>query len=400
MAVKSEETYEWEFKARFRRNAFGWRSQPAISRIKEAVKEIRTVSRAEPALAAEGAVVLLERLSPALTNIDSSSGAIGTAVNNAIEKLVPIIADAPVDGRTRDKWLDRLWQAHADDEIPYIESLADHWGQLCASKEKASAWADKWIDTVRMVCGEGEFAGGYYDGASACLSALLKAERYDELSELLDLKRMNISFYQDYRVKMAIAKEMGIAAIEVSNKRAAGKSSSQAAQPATAADYNEFLSRTEISGSYLNIYKSAVKKFPDVAPDKILGDLIATTPGAESKWFAAAKELKDFELAMRLAYRSPCDPRTLTRAARDHKLTNPVFAAEAGLAAIHWLIKGHGLDITPSDIRIAFYETMEAAKLVGQEDQALRIINEELEKKNKSSNVCQVLMQTLQMKSR
>jgi hypothetical protein len=70
------------------------------------------------------------------------------------------------------------------------------------------------------------------------------------------------------------------------------------------------------------------------------------------------------------------------------------------LAALHWLIKGHGLDITPSDIRIAFYETMEAAKIVGQEDVALGIINKELEHKNKNSTVYQVLMQTLQMRSR
>ncbi len=397
--MKPEETYKWEFKARFRRNAFGWRSQPAISRIKEAVKEIRTVSRTEPALAAEGAVILLQRLSPALTHIDSSSGAIGIAVNSAIEKLVPIIADAPVDSTMRDKWLGRLWQAQIDDEIPYIESLADHWGQLCGSKEKASVWADELIGTVRIVYGTGEFAGGYFHGASACLSALLKAERYDELSELLELKRMNAPFYQDYRLKMAIAKEMGIAAIEVSNKRAAGKSSSRTAPSANAAYYNEFLAQMEISGSYLNFYKSAVKKFPEVAPAKILADLIVTTPGAEGKWFTAAKELKDFELAMRLAYKSPCDPRTLTRAARDYKTINPVFAAETGLAAIHWLIKGHGLEITPSDIRIAFYETMEAAKIVGQEDEALRFISNELENKNKNSNVYKVLMQALQMRS-
>ncbi|MHB8508959.1 MAG: hypothetical protein ACYDGR_09990 [Candidatus Dormibacteria bacterium] len=43
------------------------------------------------ALAADGAVALLERISPALEQVDSSSGAIGTAVNNAIDELVPII---------------------------------------------------------------------------------------------------------------------------------------------------------------------------------------------------------------------------------------------------------------------------------------------------------------------
>lgn len=35
----------WQFHARFRRKAFGWKSQPAITRVKEAVAEIRTVAK-------------------------------------------------------------------------------------------------------------------------------------------------------------------------------------------------------------------------------------------------------------------------------------------------------------------------------------------------------------------
>ena len=84
--------YVWEFKARFRRHAYGWKSQPAIQRVKQAVKEIKKVARKDPVLAADGAVTLLERLSPALENVDSSSGAIGTAANNAVAELVPIVA--------------------------------------------------------------------------------------------------------------------------------------------------------------------------------------------------------------------------------------------------------------------------------------------------------------------
>jgi len=30
-------SYRWQFEARFRRRAFGWKSQPAIRRVKEAV---------------------------------------------------------------------------------------------------------------------------------------------------------------------------------------------------------------------------------------------------------------------------------------------------------------------------------------------------------------------------
>ncbi len=75
--------YKWEFRARFRRRAFGWKSQPAIKRIKEAVSEIKKVARRDDLLAAEGAVLFLEKISPAIEQVDSSSGSIGTAVNNA-----------------------------------------------------------------------------------------------------------------------------------------------------------------------------------------------------------------------------------------------------------------------------------------------------------------------------
>jgi hypothetical protein len=76
----------WEFTHRFRRGAFGWKSPPAIQRVRQAVSEIKTAARHDPALAAEGAVLFLERLSPALEHVDSSSGAIGTAVNHAISR--------------------------------------------------------------------------------------------------------------------------------------------------------------------------------------------------------------------------------------------------------------------------------------------------------------------------
>jgi hypothetical protein len=104
----ADSKHRWQFAARFRRNAFGWRSQPAIARVHEAVVEIRTVARRDPVLAAEGAVLFLGKESPALEHVDSSSGAIGTAVNHAIEVLVSIIAKAPADVAKRASWLERL----------------------------------------------------------------------------------------------------------------------------------------------------------------------------------------------------------------------------------------------------------------------------------------------------
>jgi hypothetical protein len=74
-------------------------------------------------LGAEGAVLLLEKLSPALEHVDSSSDAVGTAVHHAIQTLIPIIALAPAGTELRGRWLDRLWQAVQDDDMPYIENL-------------------------------------------------------------------------------------------------------------------------------------------------------------------------------------------------------------------------------------------------------------------------------------
>jgi hypothetical protein len=177
--------YRWEFKPRFRRHAFGWRSQPAIQRIKEALSEIRKVARRDPVLGGEGAVVLLERLSPALEHVDSSSGAIGTAVNNAISALVPLIAAAPADAKARDRWLERLLAAHEADRIPYIETLTDYWGELCGSTEVASAWADDLIGITGMARGSDPNLRGHFHGTAACLSALYRAERYEEILDVL-----------------------------------------------------------------------------------------------------------------------------------------------------------------------------------------------------------------------
>jgi hypothetical protein len=56
--------YKWIFASRFRRDVFGWRSQVPIQRIKEALSEVRLVSRKDPILAAEGAVLFFEKYHP------------------------------------------------------------------------------------------------------------------------------------------------------------------------------------------------------------------------------------------------------------------------------------------------------------------------------------------------
>jgi len=155
-------------------------------------------------LAAEGAVAFIERISPALEQVDSSSGAIGTAVNNAIAVLVPLIADAPADAKTRSAWLERLFDAHGEDQIPYIESLAEYWGELCASKQVASEWADRLLGTTRMALSPDKNLRGHFHGTTACLSALYAAERHDDLLEVL--KEETFWPYKRWAVKALAAR--------------------------------------------------------------------------------------------------------------------------------------------------------------------------------------------------
>lgn len=90
------------------------------------------MARSDPALAGEGAVLLLEKLSPALCDIDSSSGALGSATHAAAQDLVPIIATAQATDAVRDRWLERLFDTYQDDET--AGALCQH--PLCGSFQR------------------------------------------------------------------------------------------------------------------------------------------------------------------------------------------------------------------------------------------------------------------------
>ncbi len=366
--------HKWAFTARFRRQAFGWKSQPAIQRVKEAVSEIKGVARKDPALAADGAVAFFERVSPALEHVDSSSGAIGTAVNNAIRELVAVVASAPAEAKARDAWLERLWEAHEADQIPYIERLADYWGELCVTKELASAWSDRLVGITRMALSPDPNLRGHFHGTSACLSALFRAERYDEIVEIVAADRV-IWPYKRWAVKALAAMGKKAEAIqyaescrgpwtydwEVDSLCEEILLSSGLVDEA----YQRYGVRAHQGGTYLATFRAVLKKYPHKPPAQVLMDLVKTTPGEEGKWFAAAKEAGLYDEALELARRTACDPKTLTRAARDLAGSQPAFAVEAGMLALSWLAEGFGYEITSADVWAAYDSTTKAAERAG-----------------------------------
>lgn len=310
-----------------------------------------------------------------MEQVDSSSGSLGTAVNNAIEGLVPIISNAPVNNKTRSLWLERLWQAIEDDDMPYLEPLIDHWGGLCATPETASFWADKFIDTVRIIWADNAPGHDYFKGTSACLSALFTAGRYSEIIELLNLAPYKFWSYRQWGVKALIA--MGKKADAL---RFAEESHGLNENPIAIAEaceeilitsgmaeeaYCRYAIQANQKTTYISTFRAIAKKYPGKKAEEVLDDLVISTPGSEGKWFAAAKSVGLYDKAIELVNRSPCDPKTLIRAARDMADTNPQFTIDTGLAALHWIIAGYGYEITGGDVLDAFRYAIQGAGNLG-----------------------------------
>ncbi|MEQ1636836.1 MAG: hypothetical protein ABL903_09080 [Methylococcales bacterium] len=367
-------THKWQFTPRFRHHAFGWRSDKPIQRIKEALSEIKQAAKKEPGLAATGAVLFLEKLSPALEQVDSSSGAIGTMVNHAIDTLVPIIAKAPVEPKIRQQWMERLWTALQDDQMPYIELLGDYWGELCASPACASRWADEFLPIVKQISESSGYA--FFKGTSAFFSSLNAAGRHEELLAILEKPYFKSWWYRQWGVRALLAMDKKTEALcyAEDSRKIINTPASQIAKVCeeillssgfSEEAYSHYAIEANQGTTHLATFRALAKKYPQKPAVDILNDLLASQPGSEGKWFAAAKDAGLFDVAIELVNKSPTDPRTLIRAARDYAEKKPDFAVSAGIAALYWLSRGYGYQITTTDIMEAYSAILIAAHFAG-----------------------------------
>ena len=166
---------------------------------------------------------------------------------------------------------------------------------------------------------------GYFHGTSACLSALYRAERYTEIIDIVPDDA--IWHYRQWVVRALAAKGRKSDAIRYAEASRGPWTpdgavdvlceeillSSGLAEEA----YRRYGLRANGRGTYLATFRAVGRKYPHKTRSELLADLVESTPGQEAKWFAAAKDAGLYEEALQLARRGPCDPKTLTRAARD-----------------------------------------------------------------------------------
>jgi hypothetical protein len=211
---------------------------------------------------------------------------------------------------------------------------------------------------------------GYFHGTCACLSALYRAERHAEIVDVLQVE--TIWPYKYWAVKAFAAMGKKSDAIRYAES-CRGPYTPDRAVDAICEEillssglveeaYRRYGPRALRGATYLATFRATAKKYPHKSARELLADLVDTTPGDEAKWFAAAKAAGLYDEALALASDSPCDPKTLTRAARDFAGEQPFFAVGAGLIALRWLVAGYGYEITSSDVWAAYSSTMKAAE--------------------------------------
>ncbi len=363
--------HPWSFRQRLRTRAFGWRgSKLAIERLKEALGEIKTVARTEPETAAEGAVLLMERLWPALQAVDSSSGALGNATSKTVHELIEILLAAPAEEARLERQLDRLWTAIEEDGVDFLSEVRDRWGEVCRTPERASRAADDFLPALRLSWTPEH--RGYYRGTTSCLSCLLVAGRHQELLDLIETAPFLWWHYRRYGVRALAAQGRIDEAIDYA-EQSLGLNDGPSDMARTCEEillaagrgedaYRRFAYTANRAGSHLATFRAIKKKYPDKAPRAILDDLIAQTPGEEGKWFATAKDLGLLDLALDLARRSPVDIGTLLRAARDHLDREPFFTLETATTALGWMAAGHFYELKAGDVWQAMGYALRAAE--------------------------------------
>ena len=381
--------HKWQFKARFRHGTFGWRGAALASkRLREAVSEIRKVAKKNPVVAGDGVVALMERLWPALEHIDTSSGAMGSAVNRTLEALMPILVKAPADRRTREKWLDRLYQAVQDDGVQYLTPVEERWGEICCFPDLVNQWADMLLPGL-MNTWKKDHPGTFFVGTDICLSCLLQAERYDELQRVLSLHRPGFWPYDKFWAKALVRQRQIDEAIAFAESQGKDEYSDWHIVEfceetlLDAGRYDEAYERYGLivrqGSTYLAQYRAVVKKYPGRDPRSILRDLIGRS-GNDGEWFASARQAGFLDIARDCALSGVVDPKTLIRAARDTAETKPEFCAVIAFRAIDLLLRGRGYETTPLDALSAFTHLLSAARNLGSLDEALAEVEKMLQR--------------------
>lgn len=370
--------HKWNFTKYFRSGVYSWKgSALASSRIKEAIKEILAVAKNDPALAAEGAVVFIEKCWRALEHIDSSSGAIGNAVNKALFELAEVVARAEIPSKERLKLTTRIWDSWQDEGYGYYDMLSELWPKYCVEKEVMNYWADSFLPVVKDVF-KSTTPGAYFKGSEPCLACLFEAGRHDEIVGIFKTGGKSMLYYQKYLIKVEAARgDIDKALLMVDECRKDSYSSFEARQIGeelliNAGRIEEAYQRFGLNRAFeatgLTTLSAIRKRYPTISPERILNDLINADIGNERRYFAAARKIGMIDLAIELAEKYDVEPKTLITACKDYLEKDVHLSLKFGLLALQKYADGSGYEPEYSDIKKCYEFVCEASERAGKQD--------------------------------
>ncbi|MCP5461884.1 MAG: hypothetical protein H7A34_01730 [bacterium] len=299
--------HEWNFKKYFRKGAFGWKGTAlATKRLNEAVSEIKKVNKTDPLLAVEGCIILMERISSALEHIDSSSGALGNAVNHTLNEIIPFLINAPAEKGLRKEWLERIHNAILNEGIQFLSPVEESWGKICVFPDLMNEWADRILPEVKAIwTGKKEFE--FHTCTDICLSCLLESGRYDELENLLALHTHKFWPYDKFqaealrrqgRIADALSYADSIRDEDHYESKIMLFCESLLIQSGLKEEaYRRYGLNIRDGRTYLAQFKSIVKKYPEYPEKKILLDLINQSDN-KAAWFSSARQAGFLDIAL------------------------------------------------------------------------------------------------------
>lgn len=380
MAEKTMKKHAWEFTRFFRAGVFKWNGTALASkRIHAAIREIKQVAKKDSCSAAQGAVNFVEKCGRAIEHIDSSSGAIGNAVNSALYEVAAIIGTAELTSKDRLSLVERIWESWEEEECGYYDVLSELWPKFCREPEIMTYWADRFLPIVTLVFKSTE-AGAYFKGSEPCLACLFETGRYDEVIDILQNKERILFDYLQYVIKVAAAKGDLDAALKMVDEYMCDPYISPYAVARLGEEllmqsgrieeaYRKYAFRLPFQTTGLATFTTIHKRYPKISPQRIINDLLANDPGNERRYFAAARKIGMIELAIEIAEKYDVEPKTLTTASKDYVEKDPDLSLRFGLLALQRYANGYGYEPEYADVQKCHDSVCTAAVNAGKKDE-------------------------------
>ena len=344
----------------------------AVTRLREAVAEIRTVAATQPLVAGEGIIELYERLVRATRHDDSCARRVSMAIADTVQALCPVLRTAPADAATRGRWVERLVLAIRDDEAACLLPVEERWPDLVGDMPLLESWLNRLLPDVRTALKRQDPTGAV--GAVLCLSSLLALARYRALKSLLDLLRQPCWSYHRYWAEALLQQEKpadALAWVEAMFARHPDPRQQRWCEDLLIAlgreeeGYQRYGIVNRHETTYLARYRALVKTYPTRERRQLLRELMERAGAPRSVWFATARQAGFLDMALDCAHAGAVDPRTLSRAAHATVNTHPAFAVPIALLAVAAYLRGEAMRIQQQEIDQAVDTVIYAATTLG-----------------------------------